>query len=155
MANGGMAGIGALSDLVDKIPKSSSWLLIARMLLLLGITGLLLYIVQVLPVFLPAALAAVGERNAVAALRDGIGGMFRNWTAFLVYSLAVVLLVLAVGGLAIACVLGLIFIDAPFHLAGAALLGVLISLFSTGFCTLTAYTATRDIFYEEGCNEEG
>lgn len=153
-------GFDHLFGFVSKIPGSSSWQLLARMLLTMGNFGFVVYVTTFLPMSLTAPLAAVDGRSALGALRDGIGGVSRNWAAFLVHCLAFYLLAIVFAGVALAFVLGLFFTSVPhryfaLYLAGTWLLGALIVLFFTGLFTLTAYTATRDIFYEEGCNEEG
>ena len=107
--------------------------------------------------FLPPALATLARGGLRKSLLAGIGAMLRNWKAFLVFGIAVSVLTLCLLAATLLLALGVRIVStSPTGILRVVcnhtfmIIGTAFDMFGTGFFTLMSYTATRDIFYEEG-----
>ncbi len=101
-------------------------------------------------VFAPTLVAAAGRNALISLYRGGLGGM-KNWSAFLVNGLVLLLFALF-GGLAAGFFIGLLtslFGESVTTLALIGGFGLLVLLPVFGIFSLMSYTASRDLFYEE------
>ena len=111
---------------------------------------------DVLMICVPA-LVVLAERGVRKCLFTGMGAVLKNWRAFLVVGIAggSIAFCLFGGSLLLTLVLQLVtanlsgmlrvVCDNAFTISGTAL-----SMLLAGLIALMSYTATRDIFYEEG-----
>jgi len=114
---------------------------------LIGLLAVLLTVPMTMAFWFAPCLVALGNNSAWESLQTGFRAMLKNWSAFLVYSLILLAVILGLSFLygLLAGFLGLFFQAKPSQLFIRIALLVLVSP-TLALFTLSCYTAYRDVF---------
>ncbi len=151
---GSLVGFGILTGFHSGDPAAVEAMMKTRLplLLVIALTGSLLSIPLMMAYWFAPALTAITDKTAWSAYKSSFVGCLKNWSAFLVFSL--VLLVVGIVGIIIFSIVSGVFAFMLFNNGSflavflPIILIALIGIPAASIMALTIFTGFKDIYYQ-------